>query len=541
LERKLKLVIVDDEYIIRNWLSMVISRHESLYEVIGTVASGDEAISICSCNTVDLLITDIRMSPMDGLELIKRIKKISSRTKFVIISNYEDFKYAKEALRLGASDYLLKAEIVEEDIIDCINRVKSEIDFEEKQSINLSDSLEANNEVLDYVRQSCLIKLINQPNSENDTAILNRLKSAGILLKNQDIFVIVFSFDKTLLKSDMESLHYEHYLLDAMKKNLSLWFEYGAAIKYDENKFIAIVNSTTNSLKTVREQLYVFTTKVITDTICSTGISVSAVISNSANSLSELPNQFKNASIALEKRFYTKGGSIVFYTEIQEKEVLLDKQIIRNKLYFLNNELTCWKYDNAIETAKSILGDIKKLNLPPDEAKQYSTMIIDPFILFARSVSKGASDEDPEFQHFDETISKFVLYTQIANFTLTIIDKAIKFICSAYNQDSIVEKTINYINNHFDQDITLASLAAHSHITASYLSKLFKEKTGENLVNYISKVRINFSKQSLKNSDLKISDIAIKAGYPNVSYFTQVFKRLEGIPPIEYRINQKNA
>jgi two-component system response regulator YesN len=530
--KTLKVLVVDDEHIIRSWISLVIERNYNGNIQIMKTSSGEQALEYILNGDVDIAITDIRMKRMSGLDLINSAKKAGVITKFILISNYEEFSYAKEAIRLGASDYLLKSEICDEDIINALERVKSEIEMS-----NNPDKQNSSKDMYSKKKHFIEQLLKGKFREFSEEWLQERAKQFSILLRPENLFVIVIDADNKVDSVEEED-KYNSQMADAIIQNLHIWFEGGEWVKIGASKYTVVLNVSSNSNKTKRELLDLFALKIISEMKSRVNINVSVGISRSFKGLSRISEEYENANAALKDRFFTSGSSIRYYLDIDNRQFINYNNYIQSSINKIREYLNLWKFDDAIKETKELLSDIPCMHIPNHHDVQQALVRI-ASIYYNSLNTLGIHSQDIEnlFYGYQEKITACSLYRDASYYIMSILEDLPRTIAEVTNNSDVVDHVAEYIKTNYNEDLSLTSLSELFHISAGHLSKKFKKKTGKNISKYIIDMRIEASKELLKSSELKVSDIATRVGFSSVSYLAQVFKKVEGCSPQTYRMD----
>ena len=529
---RLKILVVDDEHIIRSWIGMVLERSYTGHLEIIKASSGEQALEHLMNGDVDIAITDICMKRMSGLDLIDHAKKAGFCTKFILISNYEEFSYAKEAVRLGASDYLLKSEICDEDILKAVERVKSEMELSnsvvrqhETENINLGKRL--------FLEE--LVK--GKYEKSKEEWLQSKCKQLSVSLREQNLFVIVIDADSRSSETETED-EFDFHMAGIISQNLRVWFEKWEWIKTGDGKYIVLLNVSSNSNKTTGELLDLFALKIISEMKSRIESSVSVGISRSFKGFSRIHEEYENAVAALDERYFTGGRNIGYYLNIDNRQFINYNNYVQSGIKKIREFLNLWKFKDAAAETGKLLSELPQIHIKNhQDVRQALVRLVSAYYDGLSMLGISGEYVDRLFDDHGRKITGFALYRDATNYVLEILAKLPVIVAAATNSDDVVKHIAEYIKANHNKDLSLADLSETFHLSASHLSKKFKEKMGTNISKYIIDMRIEASKELLRNSELKMSDIAMRVGFSSLSYFAQAFKRLEGCSPHIYRIH----
>lgn len=510
--KKYNILIVDDEYIIRGWIGLMLERGLQQAVSVDMAASGEEAVEMLSQRSYDIVITDIKMKRMDGLELIAHIKELCPGAKCILISNYGEFSYAKEAMLLGASNYLLKSEINEDDLIAVTKKVIEEINLSRR-------SMESTPAQLRH--RGGLRRLLDggAPDTE-DTALLEKLgKDAAAYA------IAVFELDFKPSDEDYEET------VECVRKNIQLWFPDSPCVRRDKT-IVAFLLARSTSLKTVREQLEAFALRCIAES----KHAISAGISPLFYTLCDVNSSFRSAQQALEQRYFSTGRCVRFYVDHpvhsadnSSQEIIELHKMLRE----IHDLLNLQQIELALNKSYELLEVYAKtVHLTRREAvscmKKLRSFFVDSLI------RSGNTDMIWENNNFDENIEQFVLYCEATEYITNEISNIVK-LCVSSPRPDIVEATLEYVQRNFRENISLAQVAAGLYVSEGYLSRTFSKKIGKTFSTYLVEIRISASKEMLRTNDMSISQIGSTVGFSSMSYYAQAFRKNEGLSPREWR------
>ena len=406
-----QVLIVDDEEIVCRGLARFVKWEKYGFQVAGTAASGEEALSILGKKPIDLIFMDIGMPQMTGLELLKLVKEQYSQTKCVILSGYSDFSYAQEAIRNGASDYLTKP-VVLKDIETLLERLSSEFTHQQKESLIHTNRMEA-------LLLSAVKGYSHIDPHRYDLPNLKQWYGLSMILKNKTFSQMEIDEKKQQMRSQISSVIPSAIFLDDELSSLFALLPWESDTSFD-------------SLTALLEQL------------CFGLKEWSCGASSLKYGFGELQEGWEESRKAQLFHQTKPTDSIILYSNIKQN-------------------LACTPTP-ALDISREV----------PDE----------------KNINKD-----------------------------------------------VIQEIQNFICCHYAENISLNSLAEQFYLHPNYLSRLFKEKTGHNFVEYLTEIRMEKVKELLRSSNKKIIEICDMTGYDNPRYFSKVFKQYTGMTPREYRDN----
>ncbi|MFW6308679.1 MAG: response regulator [bacterium] len=526
-----KLVIVDDEQYVLRGLKNCIKWNDYDIEIAGEARNGKEALEIIKEKEPELVITDIYMSDVNGLELIEKVHETLPYTKTIILSGYEDFEYAQTAIRERAFDYLLKP-VEMNKMIEIIQKAKNQID-EELQKIKNQEKLEKQlKESLPVLREKylryVLTDIFTLPEVKQEYQFLN------INLKSENFVVMMIKIEELQEDCDarkqMQLINIKNIIYETINQYLS-----GEVIEEYSRVFIAIINyenETIEEIKKIAQTIKKSLNKIY-------NISLEVGIGSQYKDYNNISKSYREAEEALEYKFFS-GDNIVYYGDIavsKKDSVLVYPFNIEKKILTALKIGDLTRVDKYLE--KFINSFTEKQNIAPEKVKRNCLQLV-------YSIYKKIIEWDISFQvkhKIDHSVEagireadSIVLLKENLNNLMKMIAENIKVQKETQNEEDI-QKACRYIEKNYDRELSLKDIASSIPLTKNYFANLFKEKTGRTAMSYLKEVRIRKAKEMLSNSDLKIYEIAEKVGYNNSNYFSKVFKEDTGSSPSDYRKN----
>ena len=512
-------MVVDDERIARKGLMSSVNWESLNCKVICEAADGISACSMLQSNNIDIVVTDIRMPGMDGIELGRHIHENYPAIKVIILTGYADFNYAQSAIRYGVVDFILKPIIIQK-VIDAVKKATAQL---LQQNENLS-------EMREKFFQDCFIG-----NLTDSAAIKSKLARLQITLDSY--FVVAFEIDKTEDNENGFSPEIHHKFTTAVKNLISLGFKnisyYSVFIS---SRMICSVLSFTGSDSSDCMQNIMNTCESIMEMLESfTEERLFIGISSMYRSPSRLAEAYSEALDALSGRFYNDSETSIFVP--YNKNQSIQEASITNK--YIDKIIESLETGNCRDTLTllhELLERQRALKQPIEHIKNIglqicslcSKLLTNHNISFSKVVENG------------ESVYKEILQSRSINHLSEILKNIVKtvsvYLSPAERQNSnIIDRALEYINNNYKENISLQSVADNIHVNSSYLSRLFRKKNGETLVEYITRMRMEKAMELLKNANLQIFEVAALVGIDDPAYFSHLFKKYTGLSPKEYK------
>lgn len=526
-----KILIADDEQIVLDSLQFVIGKNFKEVEIVSCVYSGREAIEAADKYRPDIVIMDIKMPGINGIEAIEEIKKSNPDTKFILLTAFDKFDYAKQAINLGVSEYLLKP-VNKTKIIQTLKEVIDEIDLEREKK-NKELEIREKMEIILPMLENGFIYSIMFPD-DHSSEIMNYktlmgIHSGGYIMTielgeasgnrmNNKIGISVkahqfYSFIRDTLKSITDCI------VGAMMLNRIVVF-----IPYDEKE-----NEYSERLYSLElgKLIYKKLHREIKD------IDFKIGIGSNYKDLTMLSNSY-NESLQAIKSMNDVG--IMHIKDIPEVHEFID-----NNLLLLEKQLG----EKIIQG--DISGGIKTFNQFFDRLTSIygnspltiKNKVLEQIFKMSHHIQYNQENMIKNNRNYFEEILSMEDYEEIRQWSIVHITS----ICEEINRikenkiSDVTRKAKEFINENFSKDIKLEDVSKVVNISPYYFSKLFKEETGENFIDYLTSVRIRHACNQFKNKDVSIKAVSYECGYSDPNYFCRIFKKITGLTPTEYKEN----
>ena len=494
----MNIVIVDDHEITRNSIRKLLNRINNSYVVVGEAEDGSRGIELIQSVKPELVIADIKMPNMTGIEMIEFLKNQNVNFKSILLSGFAEFESAQKALTLGISHYLLKP-ITVEDLSRVLDQIQQIIEREKFQQRNL---------IRNYVLDVCNHKLISAEGQFEKNEMLNR-NFPDIELNNENYQLIVMH-SVYISGGTKVGERFSNYL----DEHEEIIF-----IKHIEsNEIILLIpqNSLSSEAQAQGESVCADIYSLI-DTQTVKMIDGTTNLLNLDQNLTRLRKQLKSQLVAVNQARTTSGYKV-------------DKRVEKKILAALETH----NYQDAISEVEAELEGMVMQCSNPDEITTHFTGLL-------LSCTNLYKDQNPDF-HIAYNQSEALQQMRNAISKTEIMDGFNRlFALMKPNMASpepiyglIVTKTIRIVKEQYTKDITLDSIAHELKITPEYLSALFSKETGKNFSLYVRDFRIEKAKSLLTTTNLKTYEIAAHVGYNDVKYFCNVFKKVTGYSTRDY-------
>jgi two-component system response regulator YesN len=498
-----KVALVDDEERIRLGLAKLIAQAGSEYEVAGVYASGQELLADLDRIEADLLITDIKMPNMNGLDLIEKLRVLRPKWRLAVLSGFDDFSFARTALRLGVEDYLLKP-VDTEELAQLLNKVKISLQKEqERESIRREDHLR--------------LLMFSEP----DTVPPHLREEASRELAGTALF------------QDHFAVFVVHGirpgLLQEVCSAASAWHREWTAEPWDAG-LVALIAA-------IKEGDDAYTVSELGQTLLQrlpAGFRGRIGAGDVFRGAKWLREAYRQALAAVQHGWYSEGNAVFeSYAQLPRSA---DQSMPAHPVILLTRdfrEAVAMQDDaRALASLRQWLEDLMRRKPSWAELKSGCETVL----AFVKSgKTEGAGQRTEPDSGFLEP-QRYPDKESFAASFLKAVEEAFRSIRADKQENRVVETVKAYIQQHYAEELELSRLAEMVYLTPSYLSKLFRTETGETITDYLISVRMDRAKALLRDEHaLKTYEVGEKVGYADPAYFNKIFKKVVGCTPKEFR------
>ncbi|WP_408008081.1 response regulator [Pseudalkalibacillus sp. A8] len=516
----LRIMVVDDERIEREALKMMISREMEGAEIVTEAGNGRQAIEMAKSEHPDLILMDIKMPGIDGVEAVKEIKRELPDIRFIMVSAFDTFEYAKKVMQQGVKEYLLKPSKKDE-VIAAIRRVQMEVDQERKELEDKQKLERKFNKALDFMQSEWAVSLLVDHVQELDLNEWGELLDINfkcgyaivVELNVQEVdrrawldwlkdYVNRHSSDSTLLSPNHE-------------EKLPLFFLTDKIDGEDKNEFKGYILPFIRNMVHHCERNFHFKPHV--------GIGLPY------RSVHQLSRSYYEALHALES--IQSDGNVTY-------------KFSSDEINAGNGAMAAFqKEKDLLETIKNgdVTSALQKFEFYLKELSD-DTMIdlnrsvssLNEFFIIATRMINDLGIPIDRFIPYDRVSSYQELEEKSTRLLRKIVEKVQTW--RMVQAKGRLENAKEYIEKHYSESLTLEMVASHVELSPYYLSKLFKEKKGITFIDFLTHVRIEKAKEYMLDPEISVKEVCFKVGYKDPNYFSRVFKKIVGQSPKQYRI-----
>ncbi|MBP2112097.1 response regulator [Paenibacillus silagei] len=516
----INVLLVDDEAIDLEWLRRRVLASPLDLAVVGTANSGFNALKIMEQERVDIILSDIRMPIMTGTEFARRAKVIHPKVKIVFISGHEDFSYAKEAIEINASGYLLKP-VEDKDLYDMLESLSAALEQEREKNRSFT-------EALSLVNKELILRWFEdaspEPAEQHLRSALNPLLMKGAAAAIIEIDDLEWKMRDLSEEDARVKTRQMAGLIRAFVESAQL----GTLIPVHHHRFVILCSLPPDSFLSLLDELI---KQMAGSSPCTLTIGVGRYAQDEAG----LHESYQQATAALSAKWLLgknrlirdnlesspRGtpGARIEQTVVQLLEAIIQYDLVAIDDHLLELFTNAGKkdvYELIIRITSKLHADLQQQNENLYELLQWESH--QPDILF-------------QF----ETIHDILSWMRRRFFELS----ELLYVKRQRQKRKLIDEIMNYVEENLEKKITLKEVAAHFDFTPNYLGFLFKEEYGVPFSEYVNERKTGRVFELLSDPTLKIYEIAERMGYKNIIYFNRQFKQITGMTPGEYRKKQK--
>ena len=540
---EIKVFLVEDEMVIRRGIKNSIDWEKEGYIFCGEASDGELAYPMIIKEKPDILITDIRMPFMDGLELCKLVKKELPNIKILILSGYDEFDYAKEAIRLGVTEYLLKP-ISSGKLLEALNGVSESIRREKEDKDLVRKYMEEMRENTEHEKQKFFEQMIAGNLSMADALETGKKYEMNLSAGMYNLLLFRFTLGKENRKSG-ELLGEAEYAIEKLTERLEYVFEFQRGV--EGWAFLLMADNEEQMSERVKEL-----SKDLEEIMKNySTIAYFGGIGQPVARLRELEESFREAERALAARFTMELNRIISVEDIrmaQNVDTLDDIEItscgeIEKTRTMLEKFLNNGAEDEIDEFVDVYINELPEENLKSVLMRQY--IIMDAYIVmmsFCEKIEGIEGEMQAQSEELKNSMKTIQTLEEIKNYIRMLLKKIIgvRDTISGRRYSDIIEIAKDQIRKTYMSDeISLNTIAAEVGMSPSYFSSIFSKEMGKTFVEYLTEIRMDRAKELLMCSSMKTSEIGYEVGYKDPHYFSYIFKKTQNCTPKEFRARGK--
>ncbi len=518
-----KVFFVEDEAITREGIRDNVDWNACGFEFCGEAADGEMALSLLRAVQPDVLITDIKMPFMDGLQLSKVVRERMPQVKIIILSGHDEFEYAQQAINLGVTDYLLKPVTVQK-LQSALQKIVVRLDEERREQEKLKKLQEQVQENQATLRERLLFNLVVGAVSPSDA--IEKGQSLGFDLIARYYLVIVLKIvlgDRTEHYDYDELQRLQRVVVGLTEKNPDVF-----VLKRDWGDLILIMKGSTPEYFEEERDLLL---EEIRSEVGKSRYRLIVGLGLPKKRMADIRQSFVEALV--------NAQNSVDGTRPGTGQPLERAELLRVDKSAVENYLRCGAKDGFDEFFDAYLRPLGEAVLKSSLIKNY--IFVDVVLSIAKMVNDLGGEVDkvfPELNSIEATLSEINTLDQLREQTHRILSNALDYRDRHPNGQykNLIRQAREYIGRHYaNPELSLIEVAAQVCLSASHFSVIFGQEAGRTFKEYLTEVRINKAKELLRMTSLRSADVAYQVGYNDPHYFSSVFKKNTGLTPMEFR------
>ena len=534
----MRLLIAEDELWLRKRLVSTIDWSSYGISEVYEAEDGEEALKIALEKEPDIMITDIRMPQLSGIDLMKVLNENSIYPRTVVVSGYDDFEYAQGALRMGAVNYLLKP-VEEDELLDTIKHCVKELESERQKNTTFQEQSTTSEMLMEHIYEELIFETPDKRTEE----LLEKLNKKGICFPFPSAAVVSIQvrkhtfFVNDKIKSDMWSVYQwlRRNLQEQCYERQYLYMREGQVVLllFGEEKKEKFDKRIKNWIQIILEEIQ---KELNISLFMSLGV---------AETFSEIHTSYEAALRKISEKRAEEKRILALKDQKTEQELNTRFDDIYGEYDFktLIKEIRSGNSERAEKELRSVLENSSRRLQSADTMKMQ--------LFYMNFINKIAGACLPECEAYADELAMQCMTVMRELISIgtdsvvmemwTCLGRFVEKLTEVYQENNgrrkhwMIDEVLQYVEENYNTALSTRDIAGRFFMNTSYFSKLFNEQMGCNFSNYVIDLRIKKAKIMLTQTNMKLYDIADAVGYTNVQYFSTIFKEKEGLTPSAFR------
>lgn len=495
----IRIAIVDDEVLVRQGIKSYIESSGEDMEVAGTFSNAKDVIDFLTRNSIHVLITDIKMAQMNGVDLIRHCVSCLYPMGIIVLSCHDSFEYARDAFALGADAYLLKHEVTQQELISEIKRTYIRL------RKTAAHRCEAPSDALS-----------GEPSQWPDEPFA--VAKIGFRAKYERFARVKADADSKIVLDVVTEIVGSNRIGQVFRRGDDILFrislDSGGREALKEKAGLAAKHICANMLNYFNERIYL-------------------AVSGLCTAATDFQAAVEQAAAASDAAFYEAARTLFFFSEPKAPDAERYAVFHARPIDLQSDE---WR-EGFQADLEAYISHARDAALQPRKLMQnmqgFLYKLEDYLYSYYNAAFHSLSSEQTAI---DRGLLEGMDNCDIVrDYVLFITDSAMRYVRRLKDSDAAFQRVVEYIDNHYASPVTLTMLSETFHINPSYLCKLFRDRLDKSFVYYLNEVRIRHARQLLAGSRLTVDEVAEKTGFNNANYLVRVFKKTTGMTIGEYR------
>ncbi|MEC1522141.1 response regulator [Neobacillus niacini] len=518
----MKVLIVDDEIQIRKGLRLKVDWDEEGFQLVEEASNGEEALGILQTKAIDVVITDMRMPIMDGVELAKRCHQEFSHVKVIVLSGYSDFDYVRNSLQQGVKDYLLKP-VAPDELVEALRKIRKEVTDEKRKQAEIAQMSRLVHSHLQELQEQFILHLAKEEVLQLPivTERLQQLQLEELANENGKVQFITVEIRESHGSNRLEELRLPFQLLcKEIAQQQKTAYVFTDPSYPNMVQFLTLIESNSPSTDQFVQHIQVNINKLLK---LETVIGIGAIV----NGLSEYRSGYISSLLAWSQ------------SQLGSKSQVMDQSAASEEFFDFSPDFEK-RITNSIENLDfTAFKDNLQMVLEGRSVMSFS-FAANQVLFMLGSLAKKYDVETKDIQNTiwncQQNIWKLYSQHKVKDDLIQLASLIIEKVRLArFSNKRLIDSIRHYLDQHYASEISLTTLSSLFHINSAHLSETFKHHVGQNFSDYLVTLRMDKAKQLLKDKQLKIIDVSNLVGFSNSGYFSTVFKKHFGQTPVEFR------
>jgi len=524
-----KILLVEDEQIVRLALKSLIEWEKYNIDINYEAANGEEAILILEKHPdIDIILTDINMPIMDGIELIEYVNTLKINPEIVVLSAYDDYSLVRKAFKIGVNDYIIKSEMEPDKILELFLKIIGKKN--KNQSNNSSNLIEKEN-------KNKFLKMLIEGKEQIPSVDLSKV-DLNINEKNiMACFLWIDEYSEIKKRyADNTLQHFMNGICNTIYQTISN-YGIGEVICISPEEYTIIISNDTSSNKKVRETIMELLDKVRYALFNYLNIKTTIGISSIKNGFINIHTLFEEAKQNAGYRYIIGKGRNIYPEDVENIKFSKQATIIGKEKKLLDSlkELNKEKIKVELSNLLGVIGNLYAERI--EDTFGYYFELIFLIMQFLSHTSQGVTNIFNHNTDFYKIIGTFETQKEINDWINNLVMNIVDYLIENNNENTckIVRMSQNYIMQNYMQKISLNEVSEYVGLSEGYFSKLFTKEANNTFIQYLTNLRIEKAKELLNDPNKKIYEVCEEVGYESVEHFSRIFKKYTEISPKKYQ------
>lgn len=525
-----RVMIVDDEPLILAGIASMLDWEAHDCRIVGKAVNGQQALDKMEELRPDIVITDIKMPAMDGLEFMRCCRERRYPAQFILLTNLEEFSLVREAMRLGAVEYLVKLEMDEGLLEEALERVIERC--EELPAASPAERAELSGTVEDRIRDYFRRVLVYDMEGKADPALEKMIRERFC----EPVLALIHfhygfdGFSPAFTREDQKKVM--GFAEDIISKMVQGFFDQSCLVRRDQNEFILLLSA--DGISDYQDRIMRMGGKFVSVIHDYFEVSATVAVSQKGSGLDELPELLYQLMSAMNYTYYDRSEPVVFYSEKCEES---QRHSSNFNISFLKKDLGQAIRQKDTEGFRAIMDQVTGLMKEHRPSRPQAINGCSSLYYFVMTFFE--EQNEPDFPYAVDIIGQL---NRMDN-----LNDIIKWICGFQDQvaaameshkqnrlDKYVELAQQFVREHYREKISLSQVAGSLGVSQGHLSSTFKKQTGQTFTDYVNRVKVEKAKELIAAHKYMMYEISDMLGFDTQYYFSTVFKKVAGCTPKEY-------